>query len=403
MSTEKYNPPLDGHVFEVAIFCALSFEADPIIALFDDRWEDGGQFAKAAGDTNNYTIGRMGQHYVVLAHLPYIGKAPAANAAANLRFTFPRIRLGLLVGVCGGVPFFYDQDHDQGTKREVILGDIIISKQITQADFGRQYSDGFVPKTGRLDNHGRPTYQINGFLSKLNGKMAQEELQKDIQMNLETLYDSGNFDRSKYPGALEDQLFDASYRHKHHDNLKCTICAQCEDDGCSVCSKALHLPCAELGCDARSSVSRVRIQQRIRENGSASYYLPMVYFGAFSSGDQVIKSAPHRDSIAKHENVIGFEMEGVGLCDTIPTIVVKGVCDYADSHKNKVWQPYAASIAAACAKGVIKAWTATTAPAQERHHQAAPFQSQVQQTFNGSFNARNIYNGVKFTAQSMNF
>lgn len=61
-------------------------------------------------------------------------------------------------------------------------------------------------------------------------------------------------------------------------------------------------------------------------------YCPAVHFGGLASGDQVIKSALHRERIAKEEEVINFEMEGAGLWDMIPTIVVKGVCDYADSH-----------------------------------------------------------------------
>jgi hypothetical protein len=29
--------------------------------------------------------------------------------------------------------------------------------------------------------------------------------------------------------------------------------------------------------------------------------------------------------------------------------VIRGICDYADSHKNKQWRPYAATVAAASA------------------------------------------------------
>jgi nucleoside phosphorylase len=47
--------------------------------------------------------------------------------------------------------------------------------------------------------------------------------------------------------------------------------------------------------------------------------------------------------------VICFEMEAAGLMDSFPCLVVRGICDYADSHKNKVWQPYAAATAAAFA------------------------------------------------------
>ena len=34
-------------------------------------------------------------------------------------------------------------------------------------------------------------------------------------------------------------------------------------------------------------------------------------------------------------------------------VVIRGICDYADSHKNDQWYPYAAAVAAACAKELL--------------------------------------------------
>ena len=48
-----------------------------------------------------------------------------------------------------------------------------------------------------------------------------------------------------------------------------------------------------------------------------------------------------------------FEMEAAGLMNSFPCLVIRGICDYADSHKNKRWQPYAAATAAACAKEIM--------------------------------------------------
>lgn len=49
-------------------------------------------------------------------------------------------------------------------------------------------------------------------------------------------------------------------------------------------------------------------------------------------------------------------MEGAAVWDRIPTIVIKAVCDYADSHKNEDWQKYAAAVAAAGAKALLDEW-----------------------------------------------
>jgi hypothetical protein len=68
----------------------------------------------------------------------------------------------------------------------------------------------------------------------------------------------------------------------------------------------------------------------------------------------VMKSGVHRDRIAGKEGVIAFEMEGAGVWDEVPCIVVKGVCDYADSHKHKGWQDFAAATAASAAKAMLE-------------------------------------------------
>jgi nucleoside phosphorylase len=72
-----------------------------------------------------------------------------------------------------------------------------------------------------------------------------------------------------------------------------------------------------------------------------------------------MKSGEHRDRLVQSESVIGFEMEGAGVWDNISCIIIKGVCDYADSHKNKAWQSYAAATGAAAAKAFLEYWAPT--------------------------------------------
>ncbi|KAL4750810.1 nucleoside phosphorylase domain-containing protein [Aspergillus terricola var. indicus] len=84
---------------------------------------------------------------------------------------------------------------------------------------------------------------------------------------------------------------------------------------------------------------------------------PTIHIGLVASGDQVMRSDEVRDSLINREGVIAFEMEGAGVWDTFPSLVIKGVADYADCHKNKEWQNYAAATAAACAKAFLELWT----------------------------------------------
>ena len=87
-----------------------------------------------------------------------------------------------------------------------------------------------------------------------------------------------------------------------------------------------------------------------------------MHVGAVASGDAVMKSAGHRDRIALQENVIAFEMEGAGIWESVPCLVVKAVCDYADSHKHKGWQDFAAATAAAAAKAILERYPRTEDP-----------------------------------------
>jgi nucleoside phosphorylase len=43
-------------------------------------------------------------------------------------------------------------------------------------------------------------------------------------------------------------------------------------------------------------------------------------------------------------------MEAAGLMDQLPCLVIRGICDYSDSHKHQQWQGYAALAAAVYAK-----------------------------------------------------
>jgi hypothetical protein len=80
---------------------------------------------------------------------------------------------------------------------------------------------------------------------------------------------------------------------------------------------------------------------------------PVIHYGLIASGNQVMRHGSTRDRLRKERDVLCFEMEAAGLMDRFPCLVIRGICDYADSHKNKRWQPYAAATAAAYAKELL--------------------------------------------------
>jgi hypothetical protein len=81
-----------------------------------------------------------------------------------------------------------------------------------------------------------------------------------------------------------------------------------------------------------------------------------VHYGLIASGNSVIKDAIFRDELNKYLDgkVLCVEMEAAGLMNNFPCIVIRGICDYADSHKNDAWQEHAAAVAAAFAKELLE-------------------------------------------------
>lgn len=336
--------PRGRNDFKVAVICALPLEAENVQSVFDKCWEDEDkQYGKAVGDQNSYTTGVIGKYNVVLVHMPSTGSNSAALSAAGLRSSFPEIKLALVVGVCGVVPV-----HAK-TKEEIVLGDVIISTAVTQYDFGRQYPHGFERKKGIEDSLGRASPEIRAFVNMLQTRPNRRRLTR----NLAQLVHSNGFQQeipaAEYPGATRDRLYEPSYVHQHRLDEDCDRCR----NQLEVCSKS----CDELGCEDEKLVIRNRHGiHETQTTGPGPDYSPSIHLGRFGSANTVMKSGVDRNRIAADDELIAFEMEGVGVWEQHPTIVIKAACDYADSHKSKDWQDYAAAMAAACLKVILKEW-----------------------------------------------
>ncbi|UNI16387.1 hypothetical protein JDV02_002822 [Purpureocillium takamizusanense] len=289
--------PTSRRGFEIAIICALALEVDAVDALFDHHWEDDGlPFDKGPGDPNAYSTGIVGRHNVVLAHMPGMGKANAAIVATNCRKSFPNVRLALIVGICGVVPV-------SPSGQEIILGDVVISDGVIQYDFGRQEPDRFVPKDTLLDSLSRPNLEIRAALAKLKTLRNRKRLATEMATYLGGLR-SDPEPGAEYPGVAHDRLFEAAYRHERGKE-------SCEQAGCN---------------------GKLVPRERLQAGGSEPR--PNIHFGLVASGDWIMRSGEDRDAISAKIGVIGFEMESAGAWDTFPCLVIKGACDYADSHKS---------------------------------------------------------------------
>ncbi|KAL8318786.1 hypothetical protein RB597_005851 [Gaeumannomyces tritici] len=334
-------PPASRDGFHIAIICALPRESDAIELLFDEFYDDHHKYGRSADDDNTYTTGRIGQHSVVLVVLPKMGVTAAVLASIGLRTSFSNVKLALLVGICGGLPSIGGQD--------AFLGDVIISTSIFNHDFGRSYTTEFVPKTSIEDSLNHANDHIRGLINSFQRMRIRRELQTKATKNLSRLQDAAKQhgdSRYKHPSNSTDKIYSADYEHKHRD--KDNRCTQCDAIPAAFCPGAAKMTCTQLGCEEAHLAPRM---DRLKKRPVG--LVPQIFLGRVASGNAVMKSGSLRDGFANKHDVIAFEMEGAGAWEKVPCIVVKGICDYADSHKNKQWQDFAAATAASVAVAIF--------------------------------------------------
>jgi nucleoside phosphorylase len=311
--------------------CALPKELTAAKAMLE---ETHAELPKPPQDSNAYTLGSVGKHNVVIACLPKgkYGTNSAATVATYMSTTFPSIKVGLMVGIGGGIP------------PKVRLGDIVVSTPVDQFpgvvqwDMGRATQGGNFEPTGSLNN---PPRSLLTALTKLE---TEHELKgSKVPEYLHKLKDKWPRLAPKYlrSDSLEDVLFNADYDHVSKSSTDGDTSRDDndgdkednEDEGKESCRH----------CDKTKIVKRQPRDMR-------------VHYGLIASGNQVIKDAKRRDSLNKRlgGNVLCVEMEAAGLMTDFPCIVIRGICDYADSHKNKAWQEHAAAVAAALAKELLE-------------------------------------------------
>lgn len=310
---------LDNSEYVIGWIVALPCERTAAEAMLDKRHSPP-QY-KHINDDNNYTLGSIngpnGEHNVVIASLPSgrYGPTSAAVAAVRMLSSFPAIKFGLLIGVGGGIP---SDDND------IRLGDIVVSKSegtfggVRQYDFGKATAHGFEERSS-LNTPPPVLLNAVGALESRHAMVGSE-----IPSILEAM-------RSRYPlmakprkgpgfiyqGVDNDRLFHSDYEHITGKN-----------------------DCKE--CDIKQDV--VRLERSDQD--------PFIHYGTIASGNQVIKDARKRDTMSK--NCLCFETEAAGLMNDFPCLVIRGICDYADTHKNDRWQAYAAAVAAAYAKELLQ-------------------------------------------------
>jgi nucleoside phosphorylase len=331
------DAPATRNGFQIAVICALPEERDAVEkAMTRDYKDEGHNYRKVQGDDYHYTTGELGGKPIVLATPRNMGTLNASHLVINMRHSFPNIVYALVVGIAGGAPCSYDKDTDSWSSSDIHLGDVIISTQVIGYDFGAEFDDSFRRKTDVEDVLPRAPTHVASFLNGLKTGKTKAFKRVLEKTNADLGPWGGDYER---PASDTDRVYLSDYRHKHQDQGACEVCSRCTDWHTSVCEKALKASCTSLGC----------VPDRINESRNTR-----IHFGRVASGNAVMKSARRRDKLIQEEGCMAFEMESAGTWEVLGTIVVKGVVDYADSHKNRIWRAYPAARAALCAKALIE-------------------------------------------------
>ncbi|KAJ5719778.1 hypothetical protein N7493_007356 [Penicillium malachiteum] len=266
---------------------------------------------------DDYTVGwicplalEMAAAQMVLDNVYGSLSKPRGDQNTNIQF-------GLLVGIGGGVP---------SSSNDIRLGDIVVSEPSGTLAGAVQYNMGKLIEEGKLERLGSQNYPPRVLLSAINQLQANHMIPgargRKLWTYIEEIFKSiKNEDEDSpflYPGKEKDLLFRADYRH---------VAAGFD---CQSCDKTYTIP-----------------------RKPRSSYLPRGHYGIIGSADQVMKDGSTRDRVAKELGVICFEMEAAGLMNIFPCLVVRGICGYADSHKRKEWQFFAALVAAAYGKELL--------------------------------------------------
>ncbi|EAQ93238.1 hypothetical protein CHGG_01473 [Chaetomium globosum CBS 148.51] len=309
--------------YGVAWIAALPIERAAAKAMLDEEHAPPTGFVRHQTDANVYTWGRVGEHNIVIASLAagVYGTTSAATTASSLLASLPSIRVGLLVGIGGGIAR-PDEDYD------IRLGDVVVSQPDGTTGGVYQY-DLIKAKSGdRRERKGflrpPPTVLLNALASiqadheSTDSKVPnflQQMLKKNPKMNRRSKQSPGYI----HQGTDNDRLFQSSCDHVPGPDCR----------GCDTAD--------EVKRDARDTTD------------------PEIHYGTIASGNSLVKDAATRDRIVADVgvNCICFEMEAAGLMNHFPCLVIRGICDYADSHKNDRWQRYASATAAAYAKELL--------------------------------------------------
>lgn len=377
-------------MYTLGWIAALPKELTAACAVLDEEHQKPENFKKHPRDTNNYAWGQIGEHNIVIASLAAgrYGTVSASTTAWGMISSLPHLRFGLMVGIGAGIPRLSENI-------DIRLGDIVVSHPtgtspgVVQYDLGKMENDGSFKRVGSLAPP--PEVLLKGLTTlkatqRRRGPRVSDILNDALQRHPLLAEAQSGDDAFVYQGSQNDRLFEASSIHiqtpdKQHNISSASLVSH------NIIRVYFQLPAAWIwsliwllyaSINKNSSANTTKKARAFEDEShpdiiqtrSCTYCdpakelkrqkrrssSPIVHYGVIGSGNSVVKDGISRDEIVQRlgDKCICFEMEAAGLMDNFPCLVIRGICDYADTHKNDRWQNYAAATAAAFAKELLE-------------------------------------------------
>lgn len=268
-------------------------------------------------DDNVYSRGKIGQHNVVIARPN--GLVATSTPIVAMLHSFPDIRIAVMTGIGGGAPSY---------KHDIRLGDVVVGSPLDAEaveggvfayNLRKARTGGEVQMVRHLDGPQILVHAVNVLKARYTsaaGNGISETIRRVVTAD-------SQLDRTYTPPPPDsDILYDSTYIHSD-----------------------LTKTCAEI-CTSP-------LAKRIRSPRSAEQENPAIHYGPIATSHLLMTDAKTRDRLSAEKGVLCFEMGSAGLMERFPCLVVRGICDYSDSHKIKAWRSYAAMTAAAYTKDLL--------------------------------------------------
>lgn len=293
---EKEN--MNCSKIKIGIITALPEECAAMKTLLNNVEE---VFFDVKGAGHRFFIGEIESanksvHKVVLSQCG-MGNNKAAIRASNMLMHFPFIDSIIMTGIAAGIPCISNVD------KHPRLGDVVISSGVTQYDFVKETQNFIECRSTSAP----PSAQLTEAVKIIQTNFFENKAPwNDYIFKISS---TNNF--FKKPAEETDKLYDENENLIEHP----------EDPHRTT--------------------------------------FPKIFFGNVASANTLLKNPQKREQLQQEFGAIAVEMEASGIADAtweaaVGYIVIRGICDYGDSHKNDIWHNYAALTAAAFTKAFIE-------------------------------------------------